>query len=688
MNDKDDGSPFPSHPRVKPWQRYERVSPQTAKQVDAASLLNDSEREAGSTEDLHGGRKPEMQSDGFHRMLFSQENAETRKKARIHPSWWLPEILSQVGGMVCLSAIIVILWRADGNPPPTLYMGVTLNTVLAFLTSLAKIAFLVPIVEGLGQLKWLWFLSRDYKPLIDLQIFDEAARGGVGGLKLLFRFKGFLASFGALIMLSGLFTSTLTQQVISYPVITAESHGVNDTATVDRATTFSAYDGNQLVFGAYDTAREQQAVFQGAFTAPQEPAQQVRPVCSSGDCSWPLYGSLAVCGEVVNLTAQGNQTLLATLGQNTAKRLVAQFNSSIATAEAMGYAYYFTSVPAVFPVISGLFDQPSGAFNASVTALMISDSYIAYSDQLMNNSLSAMADLSTIKYLELGFWWCTKTYSTSVRAGQHTTTEIETVSKLKEPTSPLNMPWAVDFYPCYTSGTCNATFGGKQAQLEPPSRADAGTNYTLHVWTELTASALLAATMFDSVFFDSRRGIVSSNGGGIAKTYALSLLGDFQSTALPTPETQLGNIRGVVQNMARAMTNLVRTMPSTRQTRPPSENTVHGTVSTPQAFVKINWEWTSLLAAQLALTAVFLALTIARTHVARMQVIKSSSLATLCALDKATRQQVGGVHDLDALERKAKTLGFMERVLDTRDLVLQATSAMPTRKRDHVNENR
>ncbi|KAK3695708.1 hypothetical protein B0T22DRAFT_369542 [Podospora appendiculata] len=459
-------------------------------------------------------------------------------------------------------------------------------------------------------------------------------------------------------MLSGLFTSTLTQQVISYPVITAESHGANDTATVDRATSFSAYDGNQLVFDPYDTSREQQAVFQGAFTAPQEPAQQVRPVCSSGECSWPLYGSLAVCGEVVNLTAQGNQTLLNTLRQNTAKRLVAQFNSSIATAEAMGYAFYFTSVPAVFPVISGLFDQPSGAFNASVTALMISDSYIAYSDQLMNNSLSAMADLSTIKYLELGFWWCTKTYSTSVRAGQHTTIEIETVSKLKEPTSPLNMPWAVDFYPCYTSGTCKATFGDLQAHLEPPSRADRdGTNYTLHVWTELTASALVAATMFDSVFYDARRGIVSSNGGGIAKTYALSLLGDFQSTALPAPETQLRNIRGVVQNMARAMTNLVRTMPSTRQTRPAAENTIHGTVKTPQAFVKINWEWTSLLAAQLGLTAVFLGLTIARTRAARMQVIKSSSLATLCALDKATRLQVGGLHDLVALERQARTVG-------------------------------
>lgn len=50
-------------------------------------------------------------------------------------------------------------------------------------------------------------------------------------------------------MLSGLFTSTLMQQAVRYEVITAESHNAEDIATVDRATTFSAYDGNQLVIG-------------------------------------------------------------------------------------------------------------------------------------------------------------------------------------------------------------------------------------------------------------------------------------------------------------------------------------------------------------------------------------------------------------------------------------------------------
>lgn len=165
------------------------------------------------------------------------------------------------------AGIVILLWSADGDPPPNLRHGLTLNTILAFLVSLARVAFLVPIVEGLGQLKWIWFLSPKPRPLADFQLFDEASHGGIAGLRLLFSFRGYLlanllnpmcganyviaksfrASLGAFVMLSGLLTSTITQQAISYTVVEAVSRDNNSTATIDRATTFSAYDGNRLV---------------------------------------------------------------------------------------------------------------------------------------------------------------------------------------------------------------------------------------------------------------------------------------------------------------------------------------------------------------------------------------------------------------------------------------------------------
>lgn len=84
------------------------------------------------------------------------------------------------------------------------------------------------------------------------------------------------------------------------------------------------------------------------------------------------------------------------------------------------------------------------------------------------------------------------------------------------------------------------------------------------------------------------------------------------------------------------------------------ESVVSGTVFTPQAFVNIHWEWMAMLGVQLLLAAIFLTLIIARTYVLRMQVIKNSSLATLCALDKNTRQQIGSFGDLDGLSKRAR----------------------------------
>jgi len=89
----------------------------------------------------------------------------------------------------------------------------------------------------------------------------------------------------------------------------------------------------------------------------------------------------------------------------------------------------------------------------------------------------------------------------------------------------------------------------------------------------------------------------------------------------------------------------------------PSLSLVPGKVYTPQSFITIHWEWTSMLAVQLALTLIFLVLTIYTTHQAQMQVIKCSSLATLCALDKGARGHVGGINDLDSLGKKARMVG-------------------------------
>lgn len=81
------------------------------------------------------------------------------------------------------------LYTFDGRPPPKWADGITLNTFIALFSSIAKLALMIPVIEGLGQLKWLWFASNP-RTLEDFQLFDQATRGGLGCIKLLLKLKG------------------------------------------------------------------------------------------------------------------------------------------------------------------------------------------------------------------------------------------------------------------------------------------------------------------------------------------------------------------------------------------------------------------------------------------------------------------------------------------------------------------
>lgn len=262
----------------------------------------------------------------------------------------------------------------------------------------------------------------------------------------------------------------------------------------------------------------------------------------------------------MNLTAKGSPTLLANLKNVTTKRLETLYTTIESNAKAYGFdEFLHDALPGFYPVILGPMLSSSDVLNESVHSLIVNDNFIAYPNGLLNSS--EPLDMDSFLFLGVSFWWCTKTFSSVVTSGEHTTTEIAARSERKAPsekpanTETLNMAWSPEFYPCYTAGTCNETFGPAVVELEPPEHSPPNESYTVHVWTGLTVSGLLAATMWDSVLMDPTHGVVTSNGGGIAKAFALSILGDFMS-ATPPPATQLGNAKNVAVNIARSLTNL------------------------------------------------------------------------------------------------------------------------------------
>ncbi|KAH8887657.1 hypothetical protein GQ53DRAFT_749727 [Thozetella sp. PMI_491] len=569
-----------------------------------------------------------------------------------NPWLWSLEVLSLLLGVLTLTVIVVVLVRAEGTRPPE--WPITINTLLAFLVALSRIAFMYPIIEGLAQLKWVWYTSPNPRPLIDFQTFDDASRGPLGCIKILMRLKGPVACLGALVSVTGLITSTLTQQAVDYEQLDAITTTAN--ATLNRATIFSLYNKGNLELGPWEMVRAKQAMLDGGLYVPNGTFPHITPECPSGNCDWDTYGSIGICSDLVNLTAMGNETLLGELRRMTNTRATSFLNS---TSMFLSDGLFFNaiprpSVPAAFAVVVGNLDAPMGVFNESVYQAMAGEYFVAYTDSTVTASTVSN---SSFTYLGVSFYWCTTSYKTSVRDGVATTDIVGRNTRVatKNPKT-LNFSWSNDFTVCYVAGNCNETVGSMFVEFETPAEVENEITYGVNVWTGLLGSVLVGSTMYDSLLMDEMRGIVTSTGGGIAQAFASALYGDFLTPKSPPPAEQMLNVKGIVSNFARSLTNHIMDGDTRYAEGNRERATVYGTVYSPQTFIKIHWKWIGVLAAQIAATIIFLVSTVFVTHRSGTQVFKGSSIATMSALSDEARRHLGETGDVKRMNRRAQRI--------------------------------
>lgn len=115
-----------------------------------------------------------------------QDSGNWFAKRRKH--WWLMELLSFLLSLLASVAIIIILHAYDNQPLSKLPHSIMLNSLLALFTTVAEVGLILPISEALSQSKWIWF-KEDGRPLSEFEIFDQASRGPIGGIKLLSTLK-------------------------------------------------------------------------------------------------------------------------------------------------------------------------------------------------------------------------------------------------------------------------------------------------------------------------------------------------------------------------------------------------------------------------------------------------------------------------------------------------------------------
>ncbi|KAK3332723.1 hypothetical protein B0T19DRAFT_482928 [Cercophora scortea] len=215
---------------------------------------------------------------------------------------WTLETVSMAVAVIAVAAIIAVLAYYDQKPLPSWPYSITLNAVIAILATVATASMGVPLSSGLGQLKWIRF-KQGRAPLSDMEIFDDASRGVLGAVNLLFRARGGVSgSFGAFVMIIALLLSPFAQQIATYPTrLVRSTVGASNWRTIAYGI---ALRGDEELSAFVPILPLKAAVYNGLFAENGKPWTSLPVTCATGNCVWDEpFETLAVCHACVDMSA-------------------------------------------------------------------------------------------------------------------------------------------------------------------------------------------------------------------------------------------------------------------------------------------------------------------------------------------------------------------------------------------------
>ncbi|KAJ5169771.1 uncharacterized protein N7500_002554 [Penicillium coprophilum] len=236
------------------------------------------------------------------------------------------EILAILLALGLLIAIAVLLGRFNHQAQPT-WKYVSLNSAVAWLSTISKGCVLFAASEGLGQLKWQWFTEQK-RPISDLRTFDGASRGLYGSGELIWslRMKHF-AVLGSFAVILGVAFQPFTQNLIHYyPQL------VTDASQKAILANSRIYDEQGLPWNNgeffYLNPSLKANIYNSLFNSdPSRPWAIPRYACSTGNCTWDPIATLEMQANCKNITDHLQVRCIQTNASSTA--ISEKFNCSM-----------------------------------------------------------------------------------------------------------------------------------------------------------------------------------------------------------------------------------------------------------------------------------------------------------------------------------------------------------------------
>ncbi|GAW14077.1 hypothetical protein ANO14919_034690 [Xylariales sp. No.14919] len=645
-------------------------------------------------------------SPGSPGMIETSKPATTPSSAK--PLWkvWGLEIICVALGFAAFAVIVIVLAWFDQHSLPSWPSQITLNTFVAFVTTIGKAAFMFPVPKAISQIQWAWF--RRERPLYDIHVFDQASRGVMGSLVLLWRirFRHFVV-LGAVLMSLSFLTSPITQLAISYPM--RDVLAITGEAKAPAIRTINAPKDRLDI--ATRKAMLISTVEDGTnFLRPIEP---LGTLCSTGNCTFEPYQSLGICMRRANITSHlqiqefNNVEVgdLPLLGDDEGASIIPGekvWNASLGG----GYDMLHQSP------LSMLTDTLNGGATlgfANMTSLLqtrITSVVLIYTTLLLTDAaaknLSASADVTEVlasvsdfrhEAMEVMFHLCVQTYDSNVHMG------VEKNRLAGSTHEPIGLDDEV-----FLDMRCKNIVHDKGLACETkPDRwnevlhlkGPAGTNSTSGengFSANYRSMEMMASTMKNGMAGYARaqyhpkyypNAEVYNGGGDLVQTLFQDVVYNLDGIA-SLPRRNIG-FTNFYLNIATALSSVIRVGQPQKFTH--SGFDVTGKAWKEAPYVRITWGWLAFLAAELVLAAGFLFLTIIaqirsgskrQSHQEGGQFprdAKDSSLAALVALNEACRETVGGgVRPASEMKKTAK--GVMVR-LEGRELVPTVEGPLP-----------
>lgn len=125
------------------------------------------------------------ENGSYHEKQPETHLAAHRSFGALLASWKL-ELLSVALSYASFITIAATLGSFQGKLATTWRMPISINAVVSIFSIIFKASLVLPITEGISQLKWLW-LFQESRSLVDVDRYDQASRGPWGSARLIAR---------------------------------------------------------------------------------------------------------------------------------------------------------------------------------------------------------------------------------------------------------------------------------------------------------------------------------------------------------------------------------------------------------------------------------------------------------------------------------------------------------------------